>query len=115
MEGTSVAGIALPEGDPGAVRDAARQLRSVGGGFDGVATTVNSAAAAVPGWYGQASLLFSERCTDFRGAATLADGACEDAARVLDGYADDLAAARKKVRTMQEEGERLETEEKKAL
>lgn len=115
MEGESVAGIAMPEGDPGAVRDAASQLRSVAGGFGHVAHTVGAAVAAVPDWEGYASLMFTQRCTDYEGAAGLADGACDDAARVLDSYADDLVAARKKVRAMQVKGKQLEGEEKDAL
>jgi hypothetical protein len=115
MEGASVAGIALPEGDPGAVRDAARQLRSVGGGFAHAAGTVGAAQAAVPQWDGMAALKFSDMCADYGGSARMADNACEDAAKVLDGFADDLSAARQKVRRMQEQGQRLETEERNAL
>jgi hypothetical protein len=115
MQGESVAGIALPEGDPGAVRDAAQQLRSVAGGFAHVAHTVGAAVAAVPDWEGYASLMFTDSCTDYEGAAGIADGACEDAARVLDRYADHLAAARKKVRAMQVKGKQLEQTEKDAL
>jgi hypothetical protein len=115
MEGESVAGIALPEGDPGAVRDAAQQLRRVAGGFSHVAHTVGAAVAAVPDWEGYASLLFTQRCGDYESAAGLADGACEDAARALDGYADELAGARKKVRAMQVKGKQLEDEERDAL
>jgi type VII secretion system ESX-1 substrate len=115
MEGESVAGIAMPEGDPGAVRDAAQQLRRVAGGFDHVSATVGDAVASVPDWEGAAALMFSERCTDYQGAAGLADDACESAARALDTYAEHLATARKKVHAMQVKGRELETEEKNAL
>ena len=115
MEGTSVAGIALPEGDPGAVRDAARQLRSVGGGFSHASQTISSAQATVPDWEGAAALKFTEMCADYGGSARQADQACEDAAKAIDDYAEALATARRKVRRMQEQGQKLETEEKNAL
>jgi hypothetical protein len=51
VEGVSVAGIARPEGDPGAVPDAARELRSAGGGFEGVAQTLGAAVASVPNFH----------------------------------------------------------------
>jgi hypothetical protein len=115
MEGESVAGIAMPEGDPGAVRDAAQQLRRVAGGFDNVASTVQDAVMSVPDWDGYAALEFNRTCIDYQHAAARADGACEDAAHALDVYGEHLARARRRVHRMQEEGKQLETEERNAL
>ena len=114
MEGESVAGIVMPEGDPGAVRDAAGQLRSVGRGFDSVAAAVGDAAASVPTWQGLAALQFSDQCTDYEGAATGSTDACEAAAGALDAYAEDLAQARQRVHAMQQQGKQLLEEERQA-
>lgn len=106
--GEVVAGIAMPEGDPGAIRDAAGALRRVGGGFGHVAGTVDQAAASVPTWQGIASMQFLDRCTDYEGAARGADGACGDAAHAVEAFAGQLAEARRRIGRMQQHGAHLE-------
>ncbi len=69
-----VAGIALPDGDPHAVSDAAASLRAVGGGFERARSVSQRAVDAVPSWQGGASMSFRDRCTNYQGAATGATG-----------------------------------------
>lgn len=101
----AVAGIELPDGDPGAVEGAAASMRGAAGGFEGAGGTAVRAAAAVPGWTGLASFTFRSRCGDYRDAAAAAEGVCARAATVLRRYGRELAAARERVRELQRRGE----------
>lgn len=98
-----VAGIALPDGDPHAVADAAASLRAVGGGFEQASSVSQRAVDAVPSWQGGASMSFRDRCTNYQGAATGAHGACERAAGALRRYAGELRDARTQVKKLQHE------------
>jgi len=98
-----VAGIALPDGDPNAVADAAASLRAVGGGFERASSVSQRAVEAVPSWQGGASMSFRDRCTNYQGAATGAHGACEQAAGALRRYAGELRDARTQVKKLQHE------------
>jgi hypothetical protein len=53
-----VAGIALPEADPGAAFDVAQTLAAASGGFERTRSVTQEAVAAVPSWQGLASLSF---------------------------------------------------------
>jgi nucleic acid/nucleotide deaminase of polymorphic system toxin len=101
----AVAGIELPEGNPGAVEDAAASMRGCAGGFDGAGGAAARAAAAVPGWTGLASFTFRSRCGDYRDAASAAEGVCARAATVLKRYARELDDGRQRVRELQSRGE----------
>ena len=114
MEGPSVAGIVMPAGEPGSVREAAAALRQVGRGFDSIAVAVGDAVASVPTWQGMAALQFTGQCTDYEGAATGSNDACQAAADAIDAYAEDLAQAKDRVRAMQQQGAQLLEEEKQA-
>jgi hypothetical protein len=116
--GETVAGIALPEGDPGAAADAASGLRSAGGGFERTASTTQSAVAIVGSWQGAASFTFRDRCGGYQDAAAAAHAACERAALALRRYAERLEEARERVRRLQERAEecveRIEAAEARA-
>jgi hypothetical protein len=101
----SVAGIEMPEGDPGAVAAAASGLRSTGGGFESARGTVVRAAASVPSWSGHAAFAFARRCGTYGTAARAADAACEQAAGALRRYGKVLSEAREQVRVLQRRGE----------
>jgi hypothetical protein len=98
----SVAGIALPEGDPGAAADAAAGLRSAAGGFEGTAGITQRAVAATPSWDGMASFSFRDRCAGYQDAAAAAEAACAQAAGVLRRYGERLEEGRDRVRRLQE-------------
>jgi hypothetical protein len=106
----SVAGIEMPEGDPGAVATAASGLRSTGGGFESARGTVVRAAAGVPSWSGHAAFAFARRCGTYGTAARAADAACEQAAGALRRYGKVLSEAREQVRVLQRRGETCVTE-----
>ena len=110
----SVAGIELPEGDPGAVAAAASGLRATGGGFDDARGTVSRAAASVPSWSGHAAFAFANRCGTYGTAARSADAACERAAGALRRYGHVLSEARQEVRALQRRGETCMAEMERA-
>jgi hypothetical protein len=55
----SFAGITVPEGEPGAVRDAAAVFRGVAGGLHGVSGDLTAVPGLVSDWRGPASVAFS--------------------------------------------------------
>jgi hypothetical protein len=116
--GDTVAGIALPEGDPGAAADAASGLRSAGGGFERTASTTQTAVGIVGSWHGAASFTFRDRCGGYQDAAASAHAACERAALALRRYGGRLEEGRERVRRLQERAEecmeRIEAAEARA-
>jgi hypothetical protein len=113
--GEVVAGIEAPDGDPGAVRDAAASLRKASGGFRMVGSAVKRAGAAVGIWDGVASFLFHVRSAEMVVDSGGADDACGMAAGALDIYADSLADAKKDIEQMQKAGLELESQRDRAL
>jgi hypothetical protein len=103
--GASVAGIALPEGDPGSAADAAAGLRSAAGGFERSGAVTQQAVAATPSWQGMASFGFRDRCAGYQDAADAAQAACAQAAGTLRRYGDRLEEGRERVRRLQERAE----------
>ncbi len=101
----AVAGIELPEGDPGAVSDAARGLRGVAAGFAGTGQVTQRALGSVPSWEGAAAISFQSRCGDHADAAAAAQGACERGSAVLSRFAERLEDGRERVRRLQERAE----------
>ena len=98
----AVAGIELPEGDPGAVEQAAQALRKCAGGFERAAGTAARAAGSVGSWDGAASFSFRTHCGSYREAADAAAGVAERGAQALARYARVLDDARERVRNLQE-------------
>lgn len=101
----AVAGIELPEGDPGAVSDAARGLRGVAAGFGGTGQVTQRAVASVPSWEGAASINFQSRCGDYTDAAGAAQTACQTGSVALTRFAERLEEGRERVKRLQEEAE----------
>jgi hypothetical protein len=113
--GETVAGIEAPDGDPGAVRDAAVSLRKASGGFRMVRGAVRRAGAAVVIWDGWASFVFHLTSGNIANDASSGDDACGMAAHALDVYADRLADAKKDIEQMQTAGLELESQRDRAL
>lgn len=103
--GETVAEIELPDGDPGAVRDAARGLGAISAGFESGGATAERALGLVGGWTGFASMGFRDSCASYREAGEAAREACRDAAVATGRYGDRLADARERVRKLQGEAE----------
>lgn len=102
--GSTVAGIELPPGEPGAVREAAQGLRGAGSGFSRVGTTAAAAASSVS-WQGVAASAFIAQTGDYSDAAGRADAACVQAGGVLARFAERLEDGRERVRRLQEQAE----------
>lgn len=105
MAGACVAGLELPEGDPGAVEEAAAAMHRCAGGFEGAGGTAAAAAGSVPSWNGLASFTFRASCGDYRSAAHAAEAVCGQAAHALARYARELEDGRNRVRRLQHEGD----------
>jgi hypothetical protein len=101
----AVAGIELPEGNPGAVESAASLLGRAAGSFDSAAGTVRQAEGQVGLWRGLASFTFRDYCGTSAEAARSGGSACQKAAVVLRRYARELEDARDRVRELQRQGE----------
>jgi SCP1.201-like deaminase len=101
----AVAGIELPEGNPGAVENAASILTRAAGSFDSAAGTVRQAEGQVGLWRGIASFTFRTHCGTNSEAARAGGNACQKAATVLRRYARELEDARQHVRELQRKGE----------
>jgi SCP1.201-like deaminase len=101
----AVAGIELPEGNPGAVESAAALLTRAAGSFDSAAGTVRQAEGMVGIWRGMASFTFRTHCGTSSEAARAGGDACQRAATVLRRYGRELEDARQRVRELQRKGE----------
>jgi uncharacterized protein YukE len=99
----SFAGITVPEGEPGGVRDAAATFRSLAGGLHGVSGELRGVPGLVADWKGIAATAFhgtvptNGSCVD---NAAEAMSTCAQAART---YADELEAAQKEAEAAIEE------------
>jgi hypothetical protein len=101
----AVAGIELPEGNPGAVDNAAALLTRAAGDFDSAASTVRQAEGGVGTWRGLAWFNFSDRCGTHSEAGRAGGDACQKAAVALCRYGRELEDARQRVRELQRKGE----------
>jgi hypothetical protein len=98
----AVAGIELPPGNPGSIRDTAQKLRKVGSGFEQTGHTARAAASSVH-WSGAAAEAFGARTGDYEDAARKADTASSQAAGVLTTFADRLQQGIDKVKKLQDQ------------
>jgi uncharacterized protein YukE len=103
--GASVAGIALPEGNPGAIFDAARQLQSIAGAFESGGGTVSSGVAQVGSWQGEASASFRALAGNYQQAARSSAAVLQDMAVAVRGYGRDFREAYERVKRLQEKAE----------
>jgi hypothetical protein len=101
----AVAGIELPEGNPGAVEDAATRLTRAGSDFASATRTLRQGENGAVAWRGIASLVFSDHCGTLSEAGRAGSDACQRAAVALRRYARELEDARERVRVLQREGQ----------
>lgn len=99
----AVAGIELPEGDPGAVLEVADGLRRAGHAFGASAHTIGRAMSAVPSWAGLAAFSYHDLCRTQQGTAQQSGGAAQDAAHAVAQYGHALAEARRQISQLQQE------------
>jgi uncharacterized protein YukE len=101
----TVAGIALPEGNPDAIFDAARELHSIAGAFESWAGTVGSGVAQVGSWQGQASESFRALAGSYEQAARGSAGVLNEMAASVRAYGREFRDAYERIKRLQEEAE----------
>jgi uncharacterized protein YukE len=101
----SVAGIALPEGHPEAIFDAARELASIAGAFESGAGVVGSGVAQVGSWQGQASESFRALAGSYEQAASSSAAVLQEMAGSLRAYAREFREAYERIKRLQDEAE----------
>ena len=114
----AIAGIALPEGRPGAADEVAQTLTKAAGGFERTAATAQRAVAQVPTWQGLAAVNFHNRCATYEEAAKAAALACDRAAASVRRYGSTYDEAYARIERLQAEAEhcleRLKDAERRA-
>jgi uncharacterized protein YukE len=101
----AVAGIALPEGHPEAIFDAARQLESIAGAFDNGAGVVGSGVAAVGSWEGQASASFRALGDSYEAAGRSSAGVLRQMSVAVRRYGREFRDAYETIKRLQEQAE----------
>jgi hypothetical protein len=101
----TVAGIALPEGHPEAIFDAARELASIAGAFESGAGVVGSGVAQVGSWQGQASESFRALAGTYEGAARSSAAVLQEMAVSVRGYGREFREAYERIKRLQDEAE----------
>jgi hypothetical protein len=101
----SVAGIALPEGNPEAIFDAARELHSIAGAFESGGGVVGSGVAQVGSWQGQASESFRALAGSYEQAAGSSAAVLHDMAGAVRAYGREFRDAYERVKRLQEQAE----------
>lgn len=96
--GDSYAGIAVPEGDPGALDRVAGDFGSLAGATSGLSSRLGAAPAALGGWQGPASLAFAGVSMITAASAMAASQNFAVAASEARRYADVLREAREEAR-----------------
>jgi Alpha/beta hydrolase/Proteins of 100 residues with WXG len=96
--------VAIPAGDPQALRAAAGRLSAAAAAMDGVTANLGASAEAACGgrcWVGPASDAFRAQVAETRAAARTGAGAFHDAAAALTRLAGELQAAQEQARRAQ--------------
>lgn len=101
----SVAGIALPEGDPAAIFDAAASLGGAAAAFEDSSRTVGGAVAQLGGWQGVASQSFRVLAAGYEQAGARAAAVVREAAVAVRGYGVRFEDAYEAVKRLQREAE----------
>ncbi len=110
----AVAGIAMPEGDPAAIADAAQSVNKLAHGFAYVAEHFRRAAGATPSWVGGAASSAQSSLQACAQAAETSRDACATAYIQLDRYAVEFEQAHSRVKRLREEAEEVEEQLRQA-
>jgi hypothetical protein len=94
----SYAGITVPEGEPGTVRDAARTFTGVAGGLHGASADLRSVPGLVSDWKGPASAAFGGTVITNGSAVDGGAGAMATCAQAASTYAEELEQAQRDAR-----------------
>jgi hypothetical protein len=97
VSGESYAGIEVPEGEPGALNDAAGQFGAIASSLSGVASDLRGLPAAMT-WSGPASVSYAGACLTNSGAVDTAVDAFGQAEHAARAYAGKLKDAKQRAR-----------------
>ena len=89
----SFAGITVPQGEPGGLRDAASSMVGVSGQLDGVAGGLGGLPAELTMWRGDGSLIYGNACANVQGVVAGGAETVHNAAVILRRYAGELEDA----------------------
>ena len=92
------AGIAVPEGDPGALRDSAGRMRQVSGGLRESASELEGMPSVLGSWQGPASAAYAGSCLSRSEVALRAAEGWSSSAGAVEAFADELKEARREAR-----------------
>ena len=112
MAGSSF-GIDVPDGDPGALENAASDLRGAAGVLGRVSGTLQT-SGSVSGWSGIASMTFQDRCVTDASVAAAGDGTLQVAAVVFSELADALRHATREAEDAVDEARAADERRKEA-
>lgn len=99
MAGESHAGITVPEGNAGALRDMARTFGGLGGAMERTGAQFGAMPAELPSWQGGASVSFASLALQSRAVADQAGRSFSIKARAVRSYADELEEAQRETRS----------------
>ena len=94
----SYAGITVPEGEPGSVRNAASTFRGVAGGLHGVSGDLSGVPGLVAAWQGPASAAFGQTAVTNGSSVDSGAEAMHACAQAATTYADELETAQEEAR-----------------
>jgi hypothetical protein len=100
---TTAQGLPWPEGDPGGLRAAARELHAAAAGMRDVASAVGAAGAGATGWHGVAATAFAHTVQTERSGIDQGAGALEQAVGALHRLASTVEDAQQAVRALDDE------------
>lgn len=94
----SFAGITVPQGEPGGLRDAASSMVGVSGQLDGVADGLGGLPATLTMWRGDGSITYHNACANVQDVVSGGAQTVHSAAVILRRYASDLEDAQRDAR-----------------
>jgi hypothetical protein len=113
----SFAGITVPDGEPGGLRDAGEAMGRAGATLDGVAQGLGALPSSLTAWQGGGSLEYGNACATSQSAVAAGADAAGEAGRLLNRYASELDdaqdAARRAIRRARDATDRKEDAERR--
>ncbi len=106
--GESHAGITVPEGDPGALRDLSRSFGAMASGLGAAAESFGALPGELSGWRGQASVAFAATASESNAAARNAAVAFARKQRAVEVLSEELEVAQDDAREAIEQAREAE-------
>jgi hypothetical protein len=113
----SFAGITVPDGEPGGLRDAGEEMTRAGATLEGVAQGLGALPSSLTAWQGGGSLEYGNACATSQQAVAAGASAAAEAGHLLSRYASELdeaqEAARRAIRRAKDATKRKEAAEQR--